>query len=221
MSYPPPGGQYPDPNQQPGYGQQPGQAQQPGYGSPAEPGYGQPQQPGYGSPAQPGYGQHGPPMQPGQPAYGQPAQPGFPPQPGQPGFGQQSQPKSKTGLIIGLSAGGFGVLVLVVILVMMLGGGSPGSVAQSYMEAAQNGDLGAVESLTCDRYQSAFEGPMAEEVAEDLIDFLEGYEFEVVDEKIDGKEATVKIDVYAPNGDKTSTDMSLIDENGWKVCQLL
>ncbi|MFY1689470.1 DUF3105 domain-containing protein [Plantactinospora sp. WMMB782] len=108
---PPPGyGTPPVPQQ--GYGQP-----QPGYGQPAQPGYGQPQ-PGYGEP-QPGYAQ--PPGQPAVPPHGQPhvpppgygQQPGYPYQPGQP---VPPAPKSgpRTGLIIGIVAGGVALLLLLV-----------------------------------------------------------------------------------------------------------
>ncbi|MEN3613866.1 DUF3105 domain-containing protein [Plantactinospora sp. ZYX-F-223] len=99
---------------QPGYG--PAQQPQPGYGPPlaGPPDYGTPPVPqqGYAAP-QPGYGQPSGP-QPGQPPLPPPGygQPGYPYQDGQPAPAAKAGPR--TGLIIGIVAGGVALLLLLV-----------------------------------------------------------------------------------------------------------
>jgi hypothetical protein len=189
MAYPPqqPGS---DPNQQPPQGQ-PGYGQQPGYGSPQQPGYGQsqPQQPGYGQqPQQPGYGQTPP------PGYGQTPPPGYGQQPQQPGFGGPPLPpapkKSKTGLIVGATAGVVVLAAAVILLVMQPWNGgpsasdSPSDVANKVLpkmgelfDAVFSGDTDAVqgviddiEPFVCEDMKSEM-GTMAEEF--DLIAAME------------------------------------------------
>jgi hypothetical protein len=184
MSYPPSYPPYgsPDPYgqpQQPQYGQpqpgQYGQPQQDPYGQPPQ--YGQPQQDPYGQPPQ--YGQpqqnpYGQPPQYGQPQPGQYAQPGQYGQPGQypgqypggvPGYPTPA-PKSRTGLIIGLVAGGFVLLLVIGIgLIFALSGGSGDpktaagakAAAQHGVDLARSGDYGGFY----DMYDRAFHGAIS------------------------------------------------------------
>lgn len=196
MTYPPPSGPQPDPNHQAGQGQ-PGLNQAHG-------------QPPGGS--QPVYGQQQP--------YGSPqgTQPGFPPPPG---FGPPPR-RSKAGLVIGLCAAGFGVVLLVVILVLTLGSATPTSVAQRYIAAAEDGDLDTLRSLTCGQLKSDFDVPDSEveEAAAQLTEFFSQHDFEFLGEVIDGDKATVTIRITGPEEDSTG-EMKLVDEEGWKVCQTL
>jgi hypothetical protein len=107
-----------------GYGQPSSHGQPGGYAPPGAPGYGQPAAPGYGQPT-PGYGQSATPGygQPATPGYGQPTPrygnspygtggvpPGWPAPPG----GPAPAKKKRTGLVVGLIAGGLVLLLCLV-----------------------------------------------------------------------------------------------------------
>lgn len=181
----------------------------PPYGGPY-PDSGQPQgQP----PQQPQSGfvpQGQPPQHPGwQPPPGQPMQPGFAP-----------QQRNRTGLILGLCGGGFGVVVLVVILILTLGGSSPSSVADRFIAASMAGDLDALQSVICRADQEEFDSlsPSEQELlAEMVIESLDGREYEILGEVIDGNEAVVTVKVFDSDG-VTTEELTLVNEDGWKVC---
>ncbi|MER7011354.1 hypothetical protein ABT324_07990 [Saccharopolyspora sp. NPDC000359] len=234
MTYPPqqpgqggwgqqPGGQYPQSGPQPGFGQQ--YPQQPGGQYPQS----GPQQ-GFGQ--QPGgaYPPSGPQQQPG---FGGPP----PTSPyGQPGF---EPPKKKSPLpwILG-GVGGVVVIALVITLVVVLtGGGSPQAVAEKAVSALNSKDLNALNSVTCDAQKLQNEEELKSidpaqnpEVPDELkqvtIDWSLAGEV-----KENGDEATAQISAklnnvpekyksLMPSGDQTF-EMKLIVESGdWKVCEL-
>ncbi len=203
MTYPPQGGQFPDPNQQPGGYPQHGQGgypQQPPGGYPPQgppPGGYPPQGPG-------GYPPQGPP--PG----------GFPPQGGMP----PQQPKKKTGLFIGLGVGGFLVLVLIVVLVVALSGGGPSAPVKGLISAVENRDLDAVKENLCQKQRDQIQE--GEDLGMSEQDFFSGIEdkemkkWEIIDESENGNEGTVT--VKAEGEDPETVDV-VLEDGEWKVCE--
>ncbi|MHA3701642.1 Rv0361 family membrane protein [Jatrophihabitans sp. YIM 134969] len=128
------------PPAQPGLGDQPGYGGQPSYSDQSVPYGAGPQQTNYDAPTA-GYDQQGsftpPPPGPagGYGAYGPPAGTGP--------YGSPPPKKKRTGLVIGLIAGGLVVVIALVIgLVAILagGGGKPSETVQAYLQALSDGD---------------------------------------------------------------------------------
>ncbi|HIV57442.1 MAG TPA: DUF4878 domain-containing protein [Candidatus Stackebrandtia faecavium] len=197
MTYPPQGGQFPDPNQQP-----PG-----GYPPQGQGGY--PQQPPGGYPPQ------GPPPGPGgYPPQGPPPG-GFPPQGGMPG----QPPKNKTGLFIGIGVGGFFVVVLAIVLVFALSGGGPSTPVKSLVQAMENRDLDGVKDSFCKKQRDQIDDALDAGASEE--DFFKGWEdedlkdWEIIDESEDGNEGTVT--VKAEGEDPETVDV-VLEDGEWKVC---
>lgn len=211
MSQPPPGppGPYGDP-----YGQQP---QQPGYGQQPPPGYGQQPPPGYGQPP-PGYGQPPPgyPQQP-PPGYGQQPPPGYGPPPGYAG-GYGGPPKGNTKMLLIIGGAVVVVAAVVVTLILTLGGGGPKSVAQSFVDAAQDGDISSAKDLAC--------GDFADQLDESeslLVDpEFEKADITLGDASESGDSATVPVTIKYSNGDETKGDLDMQKSSGdWKVCNFV
>jgi hypothetical protein len=188
-----------------------------GSGAPGQPGA--PQQPGGypGAPQQGGYGQ-----QPGYP--GAPQQGGYPGQPGQPAWQQPGGGSGGGGInakLIGIIGGGAAVvIVLIIVLFLVLGGGggSPSDVVEDFLDADSCSD--AEDLVTKD-----FLDAQGECTEEDLAQFEGGgegdVETEVKDEKIDGDEATVDVEISGSFGGEEiseSIPFSLKKEDGdWKI----
>ena len=203
-----PQGGYGQQPQQPGYGQQP---QQPGYGQQPQGGYGQPQQPGYGQPQQSGYGQQS------QSGYGQQSQSGYgQPQPGMTyndplpeqdtnSWGQgtdttKSAPSgggNKTGLIIGIIAGAVVIIGGIIAAILLLGGGNINGakeVCNKYMDSFSDLDFeGMMSCVPPEASAGNVVEMLGDEDAEESIELLKSFNFEIKDveitnaEKIDKK----------------------------------
>ncbi|MBA8823676.1 hypothetical protein FHX42_001005 [Saccharopolyspora lacisalsi] len=231
MTHPPQQPGQGDPyGRQPGWGQpQPGQyGQQPGWQYPPS----GPQQPGYGqqfppSGPQPQQGGQFPPSGPRQqqPAWGQ--QPGgqYPqnsPYPGwdgqqqawgqQPGgFGQMQPPKkSRKGLFIGLGAGG-GVVVIGLIVTLVLvftgGPGSPRPVAQQFVDHMKAKNFSALTGVACEKMKNNSEGfnKLTQGNFSDTIAEQSGVPTEIAKKMVEGMKFDLSLDKVTDHGDNTAT----------------
>ncbi|WP_203579422.1 hypothetical protein [Microbacterium hibisci] len=216
QQYPPQGQQYPAPTQtypgqpQPGAGH-PGQPQ-PGTGYPGQP-YGTP---GTGYPGQP-YGTPGA-SYPGQP-YGTPGASG--PQPPRKGLGK--------GAIIGIIAGGVGLLVVLVIVIALTlapgaggspaaggaAGGSPSDAVTVYLEALADSDAESALAQLADRPRD--ESLLTDEMLTASNELAPMADISVEDVDSDSY-ATVPA-TYALGDVSVSTEFSVsLDEDGaWKI----
>lgn len=189
-----------------------------------------------GAAGQQGYGQQGY----GQQAYGQQGygQPG-----GYGGYGQQPKKSFPVALVAGIAGGVLALVVALVVLLSIVGGGSPEDVAQDYLDAIEEGDVErACELTTEDSRQSDFDyyevddcASYAEEVesqtADTGIDIDDiRYSFDITGSEEDGDTATVDFDYtveYVGDDEdfaefwedqEDSESLDLVEEDGdWKV----
>ncbi|BCJ32615.1 hypothetical protein Athai_01180 [Actinocatenispora thailandica] len=213
---------------QPAYGQPPASGQpygQPGYGQPASgvP-YGQPSAAPdpYGQPAPDPYGQ--PAAQPyGQPGY-QPGYGGMPPVPQQP-------KKSKLPIILGAGGGGLALIIVIIIVAVVAFSGSggakdPATAVQKYLTAVfKDKDAGTAKAMLCKAEQHTTDADPAEVQKQ----FKQGSTTVSVDwttpveSSRSGKNAEVKNDLkMSYNGQHVDLPVTwkVVDESGWKVCDL-
>ncbi|QGK69787.1 hypothetical protein GIY23_09880 [Allosaccharopolyspora coralli] len=213
-----PGGHYPPSGPQPGSGPPqgyPGHGNQ-GYGHPAygqQPGYG-PQ--GYGAPPQPGYGQ---------------PQQGF----GQPGPYDGPPKKKKTGLVVGLAAGGVVLLGGLVLGGYFLFSGGPKPVAEDYLalltQQVRDGRFVSEQEfapIVCerelDRMRPQLDPKVQKAARESLPEAqkrqMANAEFTIREVRRDGDQAFVPLRVTTPDEPPDDTlELYLNTEDGdWKVC---
>ncbi|MQA26512.1 MAG: hypothetical protein GEU94_13820 [Micromonosporaceae bacterium] len=234
--YGPPGGGGYDPyGQQPGGGYggdpygQPGGPPGGGYGDP----YGQPSGPpggGYGGDP---YGQpsgppgYGPPAGYGQPGYGPPGG-GMPP----PAFPPPTPKKSNVGLIVGIIGGLVALLCIGGAALVFLGGSigatsTPEGAVTAFMKAAfDDRDFSEAEDYICDRWKDQsrrqYDNSFGDGSSTDNSSVKASWN-NVRKVSETGSDAKVSVDVsveYQGRSSSSTWTFELVDESGWKICDL-
>jgi hypothetical protein len=115
------------------------------------------------------------------------------------------------------------VLIVGVVLTVVLvgaGGGSPQSVAQDYLTAAKSGDLTKLQSLTCDQYKASVTKASAVTAAEGISDALANVNFQVTGVQQTGDSTAVaQVKVSYGAAASVTIPLPMVKEHGsWKVC---